>query len=147
MSKQRNQNAGTVTLSFNANMQYVRPVRHFISALCALAEYAEDETDSIALVVTEILNNSIEHGCRSVEDEVVVTMFVTQERFQFEVLDSGKGGSSFAATALDKAGQMPDLEEPRGRGLFLIKTYMDEMFVNYDPARGTRLRVSKTRET
>ena len=134
---------GTVALSFSANLRYVRPIRHFISALCALAEYDEDETESIALVTTEILNNSIEHGARTPEDEIDVTMTVTADLFRCEVLDPGKGGPTFASQALDRAGQMPDLEEPRGRGLFLIKNYMDELTVSYDPQRGTRLVVSK----
>ena len=31
------QGKGTVSLSFAANLRYVRPIRHFVSALCALA--------------------------------------------------------------------------------------------------------------
>ena len=130
-------------LSFSANLRYVRPIRHFISALCALAKYDEDETESIALVTTEILNNSIEHGAGGPEDEIDLTMTVTSDLFRCVVVDPGKGGAGFADAALKKAATMPDLEEPRGRGLFLIKNYMDEMSVSYDPDVGTRLVVSK----
>jgi len=70
-------------------------------------------------------------------------MTVTSERFHCEVQDPGKGGDAFARAALTRAGRMPDLEEPRGRGLFLIKSYMDEMTVTWDPKTGTRLVVSK----
>jgi anti-sigma regulatory factor (Ser/Thr protein kinase) len=134
---------GTVALSFAANLRYVRPIRHFVSALCALAKYSEDETESIALVTTEILNNSIEHGAGGPEDEIGMTMTVTTELFRCEVRDPGKGGDAFARAAITRASQMPDLEEPRGRGLFLIKSYMDEMTVSWDPKSGTRLIVSK----
>jgi anti-sigma regulatory factor (Ser/Thr protein kinase) len=137
------QGKGTVSLSFAANLRYVRPIRHFVSALCALAKYPEDETESIALVTTEILNNSIEHGARGPDDEIGMTMTVTSERFRCEVTDPGKGGDAFAKAALARAHRMPDLEEPRGRGLFLIKSYMDEMTVTWDPKTGTRLVVSK----
>jgi anti-sigma regulatory factor (Ser/Thr protein kinase) len=137
------QGKGTVSLSFAANLRYVRPIRHFVSALCALAKYSEDETESIALVTTEILNNSIEHGAKGPDDEIGMTMTVTSERFRCEVVDPGKGGDVFAKAAISRAGRMPDLEEPRGRGLFLIKSYMDEMTVTWDPKNGTRLVVSK----
>ena len=137
--------AGTVTLSFSANMRFVRPIRHFISALCALAKYAEEDSDAIALVTTEILNNSIEHGSGSPADEIGVTMTVTPELFRFEVIDPGKGGADFAREAPDKAKAMPDFEEPRGRGLFLISNYMDQFDVSYEPERGTRVLVSKSR--
>ena len=134
---------GTVAISFSANLRYVRPVRHFISALCALAKYDEDETESIALVTTEILNNSIEHGAGGPDDEIDVTMTVRADLFKCVVVDPGKGGADFAEHAIEKATAMPDLEEPRGRGLFLIKNYMDQMDISYDPERGTRLVVSK----
>ena len=140
-----NNGSGKVVLSFSANMRFVRPVRHFISALCNLAGYEEDETESIALVTTEILNNSIEHGSSGPEDLVGVELLVTRDTFRFEVSDSGRGGPAFASGALERAAEMPDLEQPRGRGLFLIQRYMDEMDVSYDPQQGTRLKVSKTR--
>jgi anti-sigma regulatory factor (Ser/Thr protein kinase) len=134
---------GTIALSFAANLRYVRPIRHLVSALCALAKYPEDETESIALVTTEILNNSIEHGSKGPDDEIEMIMTVTSERFRCEVQDPGKGGDAFARAAIGRAGRMPDLEEPRGRGLFLIKSYMDEMTVTWDPKKGTRFVVSK----
>jgi stage II sporulation protein AB (anti-sigma F factor) len=123
---------GSVAIAFSANLRYVRPVRHFISALCILAEYDEDETESIALVATELLNNAIEHGARSPDEEIELTMRVTADMFTFVVVDPGRGGEKFART--------------RGRGLFLIKNYMDELEISYDPARGTRLAVSKAME-
>ena len=135
-----------VTLSFSANMRFVRPVRHFIGALCTLAEYDEEEADSIALVATEILNNSIEHGCMSEDDQVEVSLVVTREVFRFEVLDAGKGGSEFAEAAEEQATHMPDIDEPRGRGLYLINNFMDELDVTYDPKRGTSFRVAKMRQ-
>jgi len=101
--------------------------------------------ESIALVTTELLNNSIEHGSYSPEDEIEVTMIVSERVFRFEVLDSGRGGESFAAGAKERASEMPDFEESRGRGLFLINNYMDEMVITYDPGVGTRFRVAKAR--
>jgi anti-sigma regulatory factor (Ser/Thr protein kinase) len=134
---------GSVAISFSANLRFVRPVRHFISALCTLAEYGEDETEAIALVATEMLNNAIEHGASNSDEEIDVIMQVRAEVFRIEVVDPGRGGPGFARTAVEQASQIPDLEEPRGRGLFLIKNYMDELDISYDPKRGTRLVVSK----
>ncbi len=127
-------------------MRFVRPVRHFINALCALAEYTEDETDAISLVTTEILNNSIEHGSRGPQDEIGVTLEVTSERFRCTVTDTGRGGDGFARSALGRSKVMPALEEPRGRGLFIIQTNMDELDVSWTPEGGTRIAVSKSRK-
>ena len=136
---------GVVALSFSANMQYVRPVRHFIQALCQLAQYSDEEADEIQLVATEILNNSIEHGSGGPTDEIEVMMRVQPGEFRFQVQDPGRGGPKFADDALEKSTQMPDIEQPRGRGLFLIQRFMDELAVTWDPDRGTRTIVSKAR--
>ncbi len=136
---------GVVALSFSANMQYVRPVRHFIHALCLLAEYEDSETQAIELVATEILNNSIEHGSSGPADEIAVLMRVTTAEFCFQVTDPGRGGAEFADSALSRADHMPEIEQPRGRGLFLIHQFMDELDVTWEPDRGTRTIVSKAR--
>jgi len=136
-----------VAIVFSANLHFVRPVRHFVSSLCALEGYSEDEQESIALVITEILNNSIEHGATGDGDQIQVGLKVTPTLFRFEVRDPGRGGIAFAAGALERAAHMPDLEEPRGRGLFLIRQHMDEMDVTYDPDGGTCMVVSKARSS
>ncbi len=147
MSQEQNSDAThEVTLSFSANMRFVRPIRHFIGELCALAEYAEEEAGEIALVATEILNNSIEHGCSGEADQVEVTLAVTRDAFRFEVIDAGRGGSDFATAAASRSEHMPGLDEPRGRGLYLINSFMDELEVSYDPKRGTSFRVAKKRQ-
>ena len=138
---------GLVALSFSANMQYVRPVRHFIHALCMLAEYGTDESEEIQLVATEILNNCIEHGSSGPDDEIDVTLVISPEEFRFEVVDPGLGGPDFAEKALKRAEQMPDIEEPRGRGLFLIKRFMDSLDISWDAEAGTRTVVSKSRQS
>lgn len=137
--------AGTICVTLSANLAYVRPVRHLVNALCTMAHYSEDETETLALVTTEILNNSIEHGSHGSLDRIDVTIMILPDRFRFEVLDPGKGGPGFASGALARAARTPNLEDPRGRGLFLIRNFMDELKVTYEPGRGTRVVVSKAR--
>jgi len=134
-----------ISISLTANLQLVRPLRHFLTALCTLAKYSEEERDTLALVVTEVLNNSIEHGCSEPADEVKLSFVVQPECFQLEVSDAGRGGPKFAETALERANVMPGLEEPRGRGLYLIRSYMDVMEVTFTEDAGTRVFISKTR--
>jgi len=136
---------GGVELSFSASLQFVRPVRHFLESLCLLANYTEEECQAIALVTTEILNNSIEHGAAGPDDEIQLFLLVRPDSFRCEVRDPGRGGLKFATSALEIAKRMPSLEEARGRGLFLIRQNMDKLDVTYDPASGTKVVVYKAR--
>ena len=135
-----------ISIAFTADFEFVRPLRHFLTSLCEVAEYDDEETESLALVVTEILNNAIEHGCSRSSDEIRLSLSVKPDAFRIEVSDAGCGGQEFADGALELAQQMPTLEEPRGRGLFLIRSYMDVFDVSYDGKSGTRVLISKSRE-
>ena len=135
-----------ISIAFAANFELVRPLRHFLTSLCEIANYTEEEIEGLALVVTEILNNAIEHGCSNPKDEVHLSLTVKPGAFCFEVFDAGCGGQGFADGALALAKQMPNLEEPRGRGLFLIRSYMDVFEVSYDSESGTRVFISKSRD-
>jgi len=137
---------GGVALSFSATLEYVRAVRHFLEALCTASHYTEEESQAIALVTTEILNNSIEHGARGPADEIHLALCVRPDYFRCEVRDPGRGGREFAATALDRAGHVPALDEARGRGLFLIRKNMDNLEVSFDPKTGTKVVVYKARK-
>lgn len=138
---------GTVTVTFSADMSFVRPVRHLVRALCALARYGEDEIQTYELVATEMLNNSIEHGSNGPGESIEVTITVRADCFRMEVLDPGRGGEPFARDALTKATKSPNLEDARGRGLFLIRSFVDQLSVRHEPGRGTRVTVQKTRST
>lgn len=136
---------GTIHLTFTSNLHYVRPIRHFVTALCNLAEYSEEETESIGLVATELLNNSIEHGCKNGSQEIRLRLLVEPKSFRAEVIDPGEGGRQFAEHALQMSQTLPPLEQPRGRGLYLIRSYMDEVDVSYAPDVGTRIYIRKAR--
>lgn len=146
MRDDRNIEEGGVEVSFSATLEYVRPIRHFLEALCAAASYSEEESQAIALVTTEILNNSIEHGARGPSDEIHLSVVVRDDLFRAEVRDPGRGGEAFAATALQRAARAPNLDASRGRGLFLIRRNMDRFEVFFDPRKGTRVVVYKARK-
>jgi anti-sigma regulatory factor (Ser/Thr protein kinase) len=146
MLADRNLEEGGVELSFSATLEYVRPIRHFLEALCSAANYSEEESQAIALVTTEILNNSIEHGAHGPTDEIHLSVVVRDDLFRAEVRDPGRGGREFADTALQKSSRAPNLDASRGRGLFLIRKNMDKFEVYFDPRKGTRVVVFKARK-
>jgi anti-sigma regulatory factor (Ser/Thr protein kinase) len=136
---------GTVEVSFSADLSLVRAVRHLVQALCAMARYGEEETQTFALVATEILNNSIEHGSHGPSERIRMAIVTREDVFRLHVVDPGRGGAYFAGGAADRASKPPNLEDPRGRGLFLIRSFMDDLRVTFEPGKGTVVTVEKSR--
>ena len=96
-----------------------------------------------ALAVSEIVNNSIEHvkgkGPGGYH-EVDFTFGIDGGRAVGTVLDEGTGG--IAQKDFETA-FTPTLENDRGRGLYLIRAYVDELTVREIPGVGTEIRFVK----
>ena len=88
--------------------------------------------DQLALVVDELVNNAIEHGAgyrqRGLDHAVRIATcpdglqieFFDQEMPELAVVELGKALSA-------AANGMPSLENERGRGLFLLSVYLQEV--------------------
>lgn len=113
----------------------VRVVRHQVRHFARLEGVAEGEIDSLCLVVSELLANVVDHGggggAMTEEDLIVpVEMGLDFElsavSWRMTVSDQG-GGDPEEVRALLKSEEPPDLEDARGRGLFLMRETVDEL--------------------
>ena len=102
------------------NLLYVRPVRKMIEAILKSEDWSEDDVDDTALVVTEVVQNAIEHGslCDGLE-RVSVRCRLSERVVELEVEDPGTGKNPEDLLDRDVTAPVP-LEATRGRGLFLI---------------------------
>ena len=100
--------------------------------VCSVAEEAYDDaglTDSLRLVVSEVVTNSIRHGQAGADGCVEVKVKASRERLRLEIVDDGPG---FYPDA--RRGRA---DEPGGWGLFLV----DQCAVRWGNERGERHRV------
>ena len=123
-------------------------VRHF-----ARMEGVRDlEIEQLVLIVSELLANAIDHGGGSAamtEHELAgnprmkLDLVIRPQLWVLAVTDQGGGDPERVGAALRDA-QFPDVEDERGRGLFLMKQMVDslEVFRSAD-GRGLTFRVSK----
>jgi serine/threonine-protein kinase RsbW len=124
-------------------LEVMRSVRALLSSTCENHGVDEDATQEILLAVSEIVNNSIEHVKGSGPDgyhEVDFRFGIGGGSAVGTVLDEGTGGiaqEDFSGAA------PPTLDNDRGRGLFLIKEYVDELVVKEIPGVGTEIRFVK----
>ena len=107
-------------LRLPSDLAFVRPSRKMIEALLAGQGWSEEDLEDVALVATEIVQNAIEHGSRNDGGELVDARITVEARaVLLEVSDPGTGKDPRLVLQRDVT-VPPGLDQPRGRGLFLI---------------------------
>jgi anti-sigma regulatory factor (Ser/Thr protein kinase) len=120
----------------------VPPLRERFARACDVCGVFEEDKQAMMLAFTELVNNAIEHGCRSPDDCVEGWYRITESDIEIEVSDRGE-----ALSAEDFANSDPTdfAETGRGAGLFLIQAVTDEIRVTPAEAGGTTVRIVKHR--
>lgn len=108
--------------------------------LSEVAEHGYDEaaTFAIKLAVEEAVNNAIKHGNKYDRAKAVEISFdVGPDRAEVTVTDEGVGfhPENVADPTADE-----NLEKPTGRGIMLMRAYMDEVCYN---GKGNQVRMVK----
>lgn len=107
-------------LEVPADLVYVRPVRKMLEGLLYGQGWVEDDVDDASLIVTEIVQNAVEHGSKADGSETIQVSVVTYaDAIELVVVDPGTGEDPQEAVDRDVEAPVP-MDEPRGRGLFLI---------------------------
>ena len=133
-------NATRVSYTLESSLESVNKAEQAARDLAVKAGFDEEETDRVAMSVREATVNAVLHGNQyDPKKRVTVAFEVTPESLSVSVRDEGKG--------LDP-GSVPDPLAPEnllkqsGRGIFLIRAFMDEVrFRNMDP--GTEITLIK----
>ena len=127
----------------------VSPASHDQGVLCRrlLEGHARDEGlpegegSVISLVTSELLTNAIDHGGGDgahtfqelkTDVRVRVKLTVTPSGWVLEVSDRGGGDPEALKPFLEPEG-LPDLEDERGRGFFLLAQSVESLTVDTNP--------------
>ncbi|MCA8950574.1 MAG: ATP-binding protein [Planctomycetes bacterium] len=127
-------------LRFQPAPSELRRVRSEVRDAAAKLGAPERICDTAALVVDELVNNAIEHGAvyRQHGHELGVRLAKLDGGFElvFHDPEMPEDEVSELARALGNANEAPSLENERGRGLFLLSVYLDQLQVGVDPDQG-----------
>ncbi len=97
-----------------------------------IAGFTEEERDSLAIAVTEIGNNAINHGNkRDPRKRVFVDITASAGEVRVVIRDEGPG---FNPDHLSNPLDPENLLRESGRGVFIVRSLMDE--VHFDFTRG-----------
>ena len=90
--------------------------------------HTEELLQKIILSTIELVNNALEHGNKNNEEKnVTLAYFCDDYKVKIAVQDEGAG---FNPDELSDPRDDSKKELERGRGIFIVKTYMDELHFN-----------------
>lgn len=123
-------------LEIESNPHNLITVEEFINYFGVDLHVKEEKMAGLLLSVTEATTNAIIHGNKCDESKLVIIDVTKEEnKIVIKVKDQGKGF---------EPGKVPDPTEPEnllkdsGRGLYLMRVYMDDVRYNITPD-GTEL--------
>jgi serine/threonine-protein kinase RsbW len=130
-------------LTIPSTPDQIQVVEEQAESLARLAGFAEDERDNIAIAITEMVANAIFHGNHAdAAKNVHVRFRLDAQELNIAIRDEGGG---FDPDAVADPLQPENLLKDRGRGIFIVRTLMDE--VNFRPANpGTEVVLIKYRK-
>ncbi|GAB3230555.1 hypothetical protein GCM10027346_16320 [Hymenobacter seoulensis] len=114
-----------VKIQIPSLVENIRVVESFIDNSKDTFHIEDDIYGNIMVAVTEAVNNAIRHGNKFDKDKnVFLSLSVDQNLVKFEIEDEGTG---FDYTNLIDPTAPENLENPGGRGIFLIRHLADEV--------------------
>jgi len=124
-----------------SSQEFVPDVDIFIEGKLAGYGVTDSIIADIAISVTEMVNNAIVHGNKSVmEKTVLVEVSKNNSTVEITVTDEGDG---FNPDDVENPIDDKNLMKEVGRGIFITKSLMDEVNISSDPGRGTRVTIKK----
>lgn len=133
----------SVKLVISSEVRLVDLVHAASERMAALAGFDDDESLNVGLAVREAVINAIVHGNR--EDpslKVNVTLSAARDELKARVWDQGEG---FDPTAAPNPTEGDNLLKSSGRGLLLIRAFVDEVAFRRRKGRGTEVVLVKRR--
>ena len=119
------------------------------TAAAAVAEFvgrsgiSDDAAFGIDMAVREAVTNAVVHGNRQDEDKTVdITLKSSPDAVEISVHDQGTG---FNPEAVPDPTAQENILKASGRGIFFMRTFMDEVDWSIRPGGGTTVRMVKRR--
>ena len=131
----------TIELTIGSKFDFIEIVGSVTKGVTELSGFDEETTNWIELAIRESVINAIKHGNKeSAEKTVDVTYTLDQVALTILVRDRGRG---FDPTCVPDPLDPENLLNPNGRGIFYMKSFMDEVEFSKHPDGGTIVRMTK----
>ena len=111
---------------------YEKIAMDFAAAVAKTMDFPADRVEDLKTAVAEACLNAIEHGNKlDASMKVGISLTIDRGRLQVAVQDEGRGIGQVPTPNIDS--QIEGKTDPRGWGIFLIKSLMDEVTFESTP--------------
>ena len=130
-----------IEMTLNSRVDLANLVHAASDEICRLAGIDEDAMLNLGLALREATVNAMKHGNKLIEAKPVHISFdLTGARLEIRIRDQGEGFDF----KRDVDPRLPEnLEKTNGRGMFLIRNFVDDVKYTHEPGVGTTLRLVK----
>lgn len=132
-----------IKVTIESKYDSVERVASISRTICSKAGFDDETCGWIELAVREAVINAIKHGNKHADDKQVDIQFnLGQEALTVYVRDRGAG---FDVTLLPDPLDPQNLLNPEGRGIFFMRTFMDDVDYSSHPEGGCVVCMRKLR--
>lgn len=133
-----------IALTVPRATHFLGMVRKVVAAAAERSGFGPSDVDMIELAIDEACSNAVLHGGPGSPDSIGVEVEITEGAFVMTLVD---GGPPYAFEECGNFVLADKLAEDGhgGLGIYIMKTFMDEVSYRYTPAQGSVLRLSKLR--
>ena len=119
-------NGSFVEVRLPSELGFEKVAMSTAASMALLMGFSQDRIEDLKTAVAEACINAIEHGNKLNDSlSVGVVLSTSEDQLQVMVSDDGAGiGTTPAAPDIDR--KMLGEEDPRGMGMFLIQSLVDE---------------------
>ncbi len=130
-----------IEITISSRFENIELVQVIAEHLCENAGLDEDGAHWIGMAVREAVANAIKHGNKlDVRKKVNANFNLRGLELQITISDEGEG---FDPEKVGDPLNPQNLMKTSGRGIFYMRTFMDEIHYSFDPGGGTSLIMTK----
>jgi serine/threonine-protein kinase RsbW len=128
-------------ISIPSSLDYLKNVDDFVEDRLKNTGLSESELADVAISVTEAVTNAVVHGNKNEpEKRVEITLQIKDPDIIIWVKDQGNG---FDPGSVPSPVEKDAILKKVGRGIFILKSLMDEVDFAFQPEGGTLVKMIK----
>jgi serine/threonine-protein kinase RsbW len=130
-----------VEVTLESDLKNLEVAEEIVRRVAGTAGFGEESEHQIEMALHESMINAIWHGNKNDASKRVWLRFeIYKDRLEIHIRDQGVG---FNISEVPDPCSQDNLLKVSGRGIFLIRTFMDEFHVKYLPGSGTEVTLVK----